>query len=400
MTDPIRLLVVGDGVVPTGFSRVIHSILRNLDRDAYDVHHLAINYHGDPHTEDWAIYPAGVGGDALGFNRIPEFLDKIEPQIVLTVGDLWIQRAYLEILRESSLRPAIVTYSPVDSGPVDPEWLEDIDVVSRFVLYSEYGRSEVFAALRHRGRLTALEVIPHGVDTREFRPLPAVGKEAGMTRARRMLGMEPRAAEEAFIVLNANRNQPRKRIDITIQGFTLFAKGKPKGVKLYLHMGPKDDGWDVVKLCRRCGVEDRLILSHSPDGRSPSVTDEQLNIVYNACDVGINTSLGEGWGLVSFEHAATNRAQIVPNHSACRELWRERAHLIPPKYSLVDPKTLTEFQVVTPGDVADALERLYSDTEYRDRVAEACFELSRKSEYNWKKIAQRWHHLFQEVLAA
>ena len=87
-------------------------------------------------------------------------------------------------------------------------------------------------------------------------------------------------------------------------------------------MGVEDCGWNIVLLAKRHGIEDRLILTaHMPF--LPVVSNRVLNCIYNACDVGINTSIGEGWGLVSFEHAATGAGQIVPRHSACEELWRD-----------------------------------------------------------------------------
>lgn len=32
--------------------------------------------------------------------------------------------------------------------------------------------------------------------------------------------------------------------------------------------------------------------------------------------------MGEGWGMVSFEHVATGAVQIVPDRSACGKLWK------------------------------------------------------------------------------
>jgi hypothetical protein len=67
----------------------------------------------------------------------------------------------------------------------------------------------------------------------------------------------------------------------------------------------------------------------------------------NACDVGINRAMGEGWGLASFEHAAAGAAQVVPNHTACSEIWRERAELIPLAKSYIP-----EFSVLEMGEVS------------------------------------------------
>src|SRR5262249_48899457 len=158
-------------------------------------------------------------------------------------------------------------------------------------------------------------VIPLGIDTKTFYPYEQedAGEDpfvAGCKRAKRQLKL---FAEEdlntSFLVLNANRNQPRKRIDITMLGFSLFARGKPQNVQLYLHMGNEDMGWNILKLAKRLGIDDRLILTVN-DGSIPGIPDDGMNAIYNACDVGINTSTCEGWGLPNFEHAAVRRAQV------------------------------------------------------------------------------------------
>ncbi len=174
--------------------------------------------------------------------------------------------------------------------------------------------------------LPPMRIIPHGVDTQVFRPLfPLTGN---IVEARKAARHQPyaqqRRAHDAFIVLNANRNQPRKRIDITIAGFAKFAADKPDDVMLYLHMGMTDIGWDIRELARRHGIMDRLIITHEGDN-IPGSSPEQLNRIYNTCDVGINTSEAESWGLTAFEHAATGAAQIVPGHTRhSRALGRRR----------------------------------------------------------------------------
>src|ERR1700753_1257732 len=85
-----------------------------------------------------------------------------------------------------------------------------------------------------------IAIIGHGVDTQAFHPLPG-----GRRAARERLFPGQSDLHDAFIVLNANRNQPRKRIDLTLEAFATFAQGKPANVKLYLHMARQDTGWDI-----------------------------------------------------------------------------------------------------------------------------------------------------------
>jgi glycosyltransferase involved in cell wall biosynthesis len=216
-------------------------------------------------------------------------------------------------------------------------------------------------------------------------------------KARKALGFDHEHCE-SFIVLNANRNMPRKRIDLTMEGFALFAKDKPANVKLYLHLATEDTGWNVLLLAKRYQIYDRLIMSRADNVR-PSFSDEQLNLLYNACDVGITTTTGEGWGMVAFEHGATRAAQIMPRHTSLAELWQEAAEFIEPVYKLTYPGNLTEGLIVTPEAVAAALHRVYEAREYRAALDNAAFRNATRAELRWDKIAARWKRLLLETLA-
>jgi D-inositol-3-phosphate glycosyltransferase len=403
-----RLLVVGDAVAGTGFARVLHSVLGHLEPD-YEIHHLGINYHGDPHDSAWKIYPAKLGGDPLGIGRLPAMIERLQPQLVFMLNDIWVLAEYMDQLGKlAQAREAkLMMYCPIEAGPIEAQTLARLEGVDRFVVFTQFARGEVeqtLARLREQRPdfvFPNVDVIPHGVDPGIF---PAhdedVGGEvysSGRLRALRALYGDDPAFRRPFIVLNANRNQPRKRIDITIKGFALFAAGKPDDVKLHLHMGVEDAGWNVVTLANRHGIADRLILT-AQDNNIPSVPVEQLRDIYTAALVGINTSTSEGWGLVSFEHAATGAAQIVPRHSACAELWDGAAMMLEPAMSLTNEKILTEAKLVTPEAVADALEKLYADRDLLRNMSIAAYRVATRPDYRWANIARRWHSLFQETL--
>jgi hypothetical protein len=72
-------------------------------------------------------------------------------------------------------------------------------------------------------------------------------------------GKELGVPEDTFIVFNGNRNQPRKRIDLTIKGFIEFAKDKPDA-RLWLNMGSKDMGWEIIPLFKRVARDAGMTL--------------------------------------------------------------------------------------------------------------------------------------------
>lgn len=396
---PVRpkILIIGDAVAPTGFARVIRSIFEPLQGD-YELHQLATRFEGGAHDYPWKLHPAAKGESRYGFDQVAPLVDRIQPAIVFLLYDIVFQVQYLEHLRKARWRPRIVFYSPVESGPIAPEIMQRLGGLTRYVVFTEYGRREIENALRtvraHDPvfQFPELEVIPHGVATERFFPLP------DKAEARRRMKLDDGEHRDAFIVLNANRNMPRKRIDLTIHGFAHFAKDKPANVKLYLHMATEDTGWNVLILAKRYGIFERLIMTQVDNSR-PSFSDEELNFLYNACDVGINTTTGEGWGMPSFEHAATRAAQVIPRHTSLADLWEGAAEFVDPVMTLTYPGNLTHAHIVTPRDVAAALQRLYENRAHRDALAEAAYQNANRPEFNWNSIVARWRRLFDDVLA-
>jgi len=241
-----------------------------------------------------------------------------------------------------------------------------------------------------------VEVIPHGVDTDVFRPIVSATntREARwlsrLAARRQLFGSDERARD--FLVLNANRNQPFKRIDIALKGFALFAKDKPESVGLYLHMASRRPTPGEVPLVDQLNIRQR-ILTTTREETHPHVDDVTLNKIYNACDVGMNTSDKEGWGLIAFEHGATGAPQLVPNHGACAELWEGSALML-------DNGGDGEGTTVTPEAVARALEHLYEDKQERDRWGEAAFRNANRPEYRWDAIAVCWNRLLSNLLSS
>lgn len=395
-----RILVVGDAAVPTGFARVIEGIFRPLC-DKYEIHHLGTNYQGDPHDYPWKVYRAPSGGDMWGANRIVSLVEHLRPDLIFILNDIWILCQYLAALATLKGHPPVIAYCPIDGGPIEIEAVAPLSRVARFVAYTTFGKTQIEAAVAAQRKIdpefkfAEVEIIPHGVDTDMFHRL---GEPVAARReARQRILPHLTNPDEHFLVLNANRNQPRKRIDITLRAFALFAADKPATVQLYLHMGSEDMGWNVLQLARRYGIQGRVVMS-SLNPHLPTVPSEQMNLIYNACEVGVNTSAAEGWGLVSFEHAAAGAAQIVPRHSACAELWEGSAVLVEPVMDLVFEKTLTTGWLVTPEGVAAALDELYQNPQTLELMSAKGHALAHRPEYRWEAIAGRWDQLFQQLL--
>lgn len=405
-TTSIRLLAVGHGHSATGFSRVLHGILEHLPSH-YDLHHFAVNHRSDRIEAGIPTYGNPIDGDMHGLERLSELCDTLRPDVLLILGDLWFASIHAVRLRRLSRRPLMALYAPVDGRVDGIPYGRELVEFDRVVAYTEFGRGELARnILEHGGArasdaLERLDVIPHGIDTERFFPhaLDADGLPSDDRRiAKQLFFGAGSPLVDSFIVLNASKHQPRKRIDLTIEGFARFAEGKPENVKLYLHAGVDMQGPDLRQIARRFGVADRLILSDGAEEGHPAVGDATLNLLYNACDVGINTSGGEGWGLVSFEHAATGAPQIVPRHSACEELWRGGAIMLEPATTFRQRALGIEWGFVDPEEVARGLERLYGDRQLRRMLAVAAYRRATRSAYSWSTIAGRWDRLLTGMM--
>jgi D-inositol-3-phosphate glycosyltransferase len=326
-----------------------------------------------------------------------DVLDHVKPALVFLMGQpVWLAPLLCALQPyRSSLR--VVLYAPLEGKAANAAAIRPLQMVDHCILYTEYARRSVLALAAEVQkedplfRMPTLHVLPHGVDTQTFFPVPESHPDL-------RLRLFPERAElhHAFIVLNANVPYPRKRLDLTIRAFARFAQDKPDDVFLYLHLVRADDR--ICRGLRECvraaGIEHRTLINlMNPAGER--LSDASLNLLYNACDVGINTAMGEGWGLVNFEHAATGAAQVLPNHSTFIEHWTGTAELVEIAGKEYCFHEHTEMYVVSPDDAARRLDLIYRDAQHRRTLAEAARALATAEKYRWSVIGNR----LDEILA-
>jgi glycosyltransferase involved in cell wall biosynthesis len=336
---------------------------------------------------------SGGRGNIYGLDRVCQLLLERDFDILFILNDAWVISYYLDTIKKNVNKklPAIVTYFPVDSEYHDPSWYRDFDIVNKAFTYTQFGKRVVNKAMPEM----IVDVLPHGVDLDDFYQLYENRKMSKTDLfGDRLVGLKN--PEEAFIVLNANRNQPRKKPDVTIRGFSLFAEGKPSNVRLYMHCGVRDSSVDIVKQAKRWNVDDRLIFTNWNIGIQ-RVPITKLNLIFNACDIGINTSLGEGWGLTNVEHAVTGAVQVVPRHSACEELFSDCGLLMETITDITLDQSETVGKLTTPEEVARNLEILYKNRNLMKDLAKKGQEKFSRPEYQWSNIAEKFGDAFEEA---
>jgi glycosyltransferase involved in cell wall biosynthesis len=383
-----KIMFWGDSpTAGTGFGNVLKFLINHLPKDRFKISVLGLYYNGEPHGLNCYIYPVKNSVEHHDKDELVKIIKKENPDIIFLLSDIWVIDPMLKFFKEYNLtkKRKIVGYIPVDAEDHDPRWYDNINILSQLVVYNEFGKSVVNKACPNLDPL----IIEHGVDSKVF-----YKKFETRTEAKKAL-FKPTELHDSFIVLNAGRNQPRKRLDITLRAFAEFAKNK-EDVFLYMHSGAKDTHIDTIRLATELGIYSKLIMTTDKSGL-PNIDIEDLNLLYNACDVGINTGLGEGFGLPNAEHAATGALQIVPDHSALTDLYKDCGILIPADILFTLDNISTTAKMVTVQDVVKKLELVYKDKDLFDKHTKLCYEKFTSKRYSWKYITQQWVDLFNKL---
>ncbi len=372
-TTKRRVLWVGDAGVPSGFALSTHKILERW-LDSFEPTCLGVNYRGDPHNYPYQIFAAEPGGDPLGIGRLIWMCDIVKPDIIVIQADVWYFSHYIAQLRRfpEYAKVPVIGIVAVDGKHCDGSQLKGLSLA---IFWTKFGMEEA----RKGGYTGPAVVIPLGVDTTVYYP-----EDKREARIRRGF---PESHLDAFIVGNVNRNQRRKRWDLTLEYFAEWVhSGVLKDAYLYLHTAPTgdQDGVDVVKMASYYGIASRIIRVEPPTFYG--MNEAEMRDTYNSFDVQISTTQGEGFGLTTFEGMACQVPQIVPAWSALNELLSDGAgRLIPCTSTCLSGPSVV-------GGVPDKrmfireLDMLWRNKQARAEVAAAGYKRALEDRFRWANV--------------
>ena len=419
MKKPSKIFCLMDYKAFTGFSTVstnIKSEIKKHFREDIKLAICAINYFGEPYEEEDGTYVISAMKSAtkkddfgrLAFMKILQ--DSNEYDGIFIIQDLGVICPIVDILkhikaekvRKNQKSFKSIFYFPVDCRLVD-KLFEGLEFFDCLVTYTEYGRNEV---LRLRPELkTKCKVIPHGNNEKDFYPLP---KEEAEAFKKEYFG------ENKFVITNVNRNQPRKDIPTTIFAFIEAKKrwkeeGLTKEPLLYLHMHPKDPmGWDLRGLFLQTDLvenKDYKLLENDLANNGASI--EMLNKIYNASDVYVTTTLGEGWGLTLTEAMATKTPIICPLSTSFIEMTNNGSRVyscenLIPYANTIDNVIRYQCDYIEVADniiyIAQGLENNLKDINFDENLnnrLESGYNYTKS--LSWKEVCKSWIKYFKET---
>jgi D-inositol-3-phosphate glycosyltransferase len=388
-----KLLWVGDAGVPSGFARATHETLEILRR-TYDVTVLGINYRGDPHSYPYPIYSCMPGGDWMGIGRLIWMCDIVKPDVIVIQQDAWNFPQYLQQLARIAEYKDIpvVGVVAIDGKNCNGKNLQGL---AHAIFWTQFALDEA----RIGGYEGPASVIPLGVDLSTYKPMDKA--EARRSRGLDILNKNGNRVipESAFIIGNVNRNQPRKRWDLTVKYFADWVtKYGIDDAFLFLHTAPTGDtGCDVRQLMEYYSILPRLILVEPPAWYGPS--DQEMCETYNCFDVAITTTQGEGMGLTALEAMACQVPVLAPDWAALGDWAKGAARLVPCTSTAIGPPYLNVIGGVVDQDLfVTELQRFYRSREYRNEVALGCLARAQESRFDWNNIGAEFTTTLAGVL--
>ena len=370
---------------------------------------------------------ATVGDDPPGAERA----------VLLSIGSARDQQSVVDRLAETGLGPRVrlVAYMPVNYAPLPPaaaRLLERFELVVPFTLFAARALREVC-----RGGAPAVSApIPHGVDSRTFRPPDP--DERRRLRLRRF-GLD----DSGFLVGFFGRNTAHKRPDLAVRIFSTFALGawsrclacsgvtpweldplddsrnEPRacgqcgsarlssatarqGSRLYLHterLSPAErawsGGWDMARLVERSGVGDHVHIA--PSLRvGEGVSGVELAALMGACDAHLLPSEGGGWELTVLETGACGVPNVINDAGAPPEYAAPFSVLVPPAARLLGPTGMRHF--MDEGRAVDALVRLAGDPDVRGSLGGQGLAVA--AAHAWPRVTEAWDCLLSDTSTA
>jgi len=397
-SDKLRFLLVSTHVHQfTGYSKVSHGILTELAKQPWlDLTHFGFQkFHELPNT--FRPYPANVDvidvtplekplQQGFGYGILPDVIRKKKPHVVMIYNDMSVVTQFIEAIRKSGIPRnfQIWVYCDQVYTTQNQAFLDILNRDSdRIFAFSPYWKK----CLKDQSITRPVDVLLHGFNPKQFFSVPR-------DLARKQLSLPA----DVFLFLNLNRNQPRKRYDILIMAFVeLLVKypTKPLYLLCICDRGEKGGWWLFELFARELSLRGvaiepfaaRLIIT----AQNMSFKDDEINLFYNAADVGISTADGEGWGLCQFEQMGVGVPQVVPVIGGYKEFCTpENAIMVNPTVRYYLPTTFSpvggEATACNPHDVCLAMEEYVLNSEKKEAHGKAAKE--KVLSYTWEKSCE------------
>ena len=179
-----------------------------------------------------------------------------------------------------------------------------------------------------------------------------------------------------------------------------FAADKPD-VLFHLHCDPDDPESRDQDYCYslrddlRCLGLDHIARFTAGLSDGKGIPLRRLAALYQAADVHLLASYGEGFGLPTLQASAAGAVPLATDYSASRELVQGHGGAVRVR-DFVATQSGLRCALVDIDDAVRKLERLYRDRRLLASKSHTARRFARS--YDWQRILPLWHDLFERVI--
>ena len=402
----LKFMIVGTHTnQTTGYSKVMYHVIHELAKYPWiDLYHFAFQNFVKVQQAK-RVYPPNVNvfdpfpletnkeEQGFGFSQLPDYVRKVKPDVIMIYNDTSIICRFLDEL-SNKLSPQerkaykMIIYLDQVYLTQRADFLQRIDNdTDIYFAFTDYWRE----VLKSQGIVKPIHILRHGFDPEVFKPL-----DRAAVRAKHKI------PPSMFLLLNLNRNTPRKHHDIVVQAFAeLVARHPTKSLGLLVICDAGEQGgYPILEIYKRELVKHRLPLQFHEHklmlAKNPmSWDDSVINDLYAMSDIGITAADGEGFGLCQFEAMGIGIPQVVPYIGGFRDFCipNETALCAIPKVSVYLPLSQSviggKVEICHYEDIAMAAEDYLLDSDLREKHGKAARE---------KVLSYKWENEVKELV--
>lgn len=303
-----RILWIGNApFVGSGYGEQCATFAPRLQALGHDVAVLC-NFGVQEVTIPWNGIPIYPTDNHHGNKSVATWADKHQADIIFALCDAFVMQPEEW---PDDLQMAI--WAPIDHYPIVPAVLATLNHPKvRPVAMSRFGEKMMTGA--------GLDPLycPHGIDTEIFQPKPEL-----RDKVRDMIGVPRDAFLAGMVSANKSRAPSRKSFSEAFLAFSGFAKTHPDAW-LYVHSQRHGLGAglgeDLELLATASGIDEERLRMPEERAWQLGINSKTVATLYQAFDVLLIPSMGEGFGIPIIEAQACGVPVIASNHSAMTEL--------------------------------------------------------------------------------
>jgi len=347
-----------------------------------------LQYSGSPiEVEGIKVYP-GILVQHIKISAM-----NFKPDVLVHLRDSWVlcptyYRApydVVDLLKDSPVK--IVYYTPLNADPYPREFIEKTTKAHLVMVPTQWCKDVMVKCGAPESKIV---VVPHGVDTNIYKPLPDVKKEEF-------------GVKDVFTFGMVAANTTRKDFPTLVRAFLRVRK--KYDCQLYIHTGlpPTGQGYNIQDVISGAKIIENVpSIDTSSCVWIPSYLDQAwgtpedtLARIYNAFDVYCQITKGEGYGIPMLEAMACGKPVLYTDFSSCPEVVGNAG--LPIKVAGLIGTVYGGFEALTDvDDLTEKMTMMIEDDDLRKKLSRKA--LKRAKQLTWEKVGDIFEEALQSLI--